>query len=79
MAKEYWLIQRKFKDGDKYFISEVNYSEKISFCERSPILSALMKMDYSKASFMISIALLKLMCKVLRKEIQDAEYQSYLV
>ena len=28
MAKDYWLIERKFKDGDKYFISEVNYSEK---------------------------------------------------
>ena len=28
MAKDYWLIERKFKEGDKYFISEVNYSEK---------------------------------------------------
>lgn len=28
MAKDYWLIERKFKKGDKYFISEVNYSEK---------------------------------------------------
>lgn len=28
MAKDYWLIERKFKDGDKYYISEVNYSEK---------------------------------------------------
>lgn len=28
MAKDYWLIKRKFKDGDKYFISEVNYSDK---------------------------------------------------
>lgn len=28
MAKDYWLIERKFKDGDKYFVSEVNYSEK---------------------------------------------------
>lgn len=28
MAKDYWLIERKFKDGDKYFISEVNYCEK---------------------------------------------------
>ena len=27
MAKDYWLIERKFKDGDKYFISEVSYSE----------------------------------------------------
>lgn len=31
MAKDYWLIERKFKDGDKYFISEVNYSEKNKF------------------------------------------------
>ena len=28
MAKDYWLIERKFKDGDKYFISEVNCREK---------------------------------------------------
>lgn len=28
MAKDYWLIERKFKDGDKYFISDVKYSEK---------------------------------------------------
>lgn len=28
MAKDYRLIERKFKDGDKYFISEVYYSEK---------------------------------------------------
>lgn len=28
MAKDYWLKERKFKDGDKYFVSEVNYSEK---------------------------------------------------
>lgn len=27
MAKNYWLIERKFKDGDRYFISEVNYRE----------------------------------------------------
>ena len=27
MAKDYWLIERKFKDGDRYFISEVNYRE----------------------------------------------------
>lgn len=31
MAKDYWLIERKFKDGDKYFISEVNYSEENKF------------------------------------------------
>ena len=31
MAKDYWLIERKFKDGDKYIISEVNYSEKNKF------------------------------------------------
>lgn len=31
MAKDYWLIERKFKDGDKYFISEINYSEKNKF------------------------------------------------
>lgn len=31
MAKDYWLIERKFKDGDRYFISEVNYSEKNKF------------------------------------------------
>ena len=30
MAKDYWLIERKFKDGDKYFISDVKYSEKNS-------------------------------------------------
>ena len=28
MVKDYWLIERKFKDGDQYFISDVNYSEK---------------------------------------------------
>lgn len=28
MAKDYWLIERKFKDGDKYFISDVKYTEK---------------------------------------------------
>lgn len=28
MAKDYWLIERKFKDGDQYFISDVKYSEK---------------------------------------------------
>lgn len=28
MAKDYWLIERKFKGGDQYFISDVNYSEK---------------------------------------------------
>lgn len=27
MVKDYWLIERKFKDGDRYFISEVNYRE----------------------------------------------------
>lgn len=31
MAKDYWLIERKFKDGDKYFISDVNYSEENKF------------------------------------------------
>ena len=31
MAKDYWLIERKFKDGDRYFISEVNYSEENKF------------------------------------------------
>lgn len=31
MAKDYWLIEQKFKDGDKYFVSEVNYSEKNKF------------------------------------------------
>ena len=31
MAKDYWLIERKFKDGDKYFISEVNYCENNKF------------------------------------------------
>ena len=31
MAKDYWLKERKFKDGDKYFISEVSYSEKNKF------------------------------------------------
>lgn len=31
MAKDYWLIERKFEDGNQYFISEVNYSEKKSF------------------------------------------------
>lgn len=34
MAKDYWLIERKFKDGDKYFISEVNYSDKKLVSER---------------------------------------------
>lgn len=28
MVKDYWLIERKFKDGDQYFISDVKYSEK---------------------------------------------------
>lgn len=28
MAKDYWLIERKFEDGDLYYISEVKYSEK---------------------------------------------------
>lgn len=28
MAKDYWLIERKFKDGDQYFISDISYSEK---------------------------------------------------
>lgn len=28
MAKDYWLIERKFKDGDQYFISDVKYTEK---------------------------------------------------
>ena len=28
MTKDYWLIERKFKDGDKYFISDVRYTEK---------------------------------------------------
>lgn len=28
MAKDYWLIERKFNDGDKYFISDVKYTEK---------------------------------------------------
>lgn len=28
MAKDYWLIERKFKGGDKYFISDVKYTEK---------------------------------------------------
>lgn len=28
MAKDYWLIERKFKDGDLYFISDVKYTEK---------------------------------------------------
>lgn len=28
MAKDYWLIERNFKDGDLYFISNVNCSEK---------------------------------------------------
>ena len=28
MAKDYWLIEQKFKDGDLYYISEVKYSEK---------------------------------------------------
>lgn len=28
MAKDYWLIERKFKDGDQYFISDVMYTEK---------------------------------------------------
>lgn len=28
MVKDYWLIERKFKGGDQYFISNVNYSEK---------------------------------------------------
>ena len=31
MAKDYWLIERKFKDGDKYFISDVNYCEENKF------------------------------------------------
>ena len=30
MAKDYWLIERKFKDGDLYFISDVKYTEKNS-------------------------------------------------
>ena len=30
MVKDYWLIERKFKDGDKYFISDVKYTEKNS-------------------------------------------------
>lgn len=30
MAKDYWLIERKFKNGDQYFISDVKYSEKNS-------------------------------------------------
>lgn len=28
MTKDYWLIERKFKDGDLYFISDVKYTEK---------------------------------------------------
>ena len=28
MAKDYWLIERKFKNGDLYFISDVKYTEK---------------------------------------------------
>lgn len=28
MAKDYWLIERKFKNGDQYFISDVKYTEK---------------------------------------------------
>lgn len=28
MVKDYWLIERKFKDGDQYFISDVKYTEK---------------------------------------------------
>lgn len=28
MTKDYWLIERKFKDGDQYFISNVKYTEK---------------------------------------------------
>ena len=28
MAKDYWLIERKFKGGDQYFISIVKYAEK---------------------------------------------------
>lgn len=31
MAKDYWLIERKFKGGDQYFISDVNYSEENKF------------------------------------------------
>ena len=30
MTKDYWLIERKFKDGDLYFISDVKYTEKNS-------------------------------------------------
>lgn len=28
MAKDYWLIERKFKDGEQYFISDIKYCEK---------------------------------------------------
>ena len=28
MAKDYWLFERKFEDGNQYFISEVRYCEK---------------------------------------------------
>lgn len=28
MAKDYWLIERKFKEGDLYFISDIKYTEK---------------------------------------------------
>lgn len=51
MAKDYWLIERKFKDGDKYFISDVKYSEKIVFLKKSQILSAPTKADYSRGTF----------------------------
>lgn len=51
MAKDYWLIERKIKDGDKYFISDVKYSEKNSLLKKSQILSAPTKADYSRVTF----------------------------
>lgn len=41
MAKDYWLIERKFKDGDKYFISDVNYSEKNNMSKKMAAIQLL--------------------------------------
>lgn len=54
MAKDYWLIERKFKDGDKYFISDVNYSEENKFLKEVADFIGSYKMEFSKEILKIS-------------------------